>query len=251
MTALCIRVGCKMRSGWLVIHRRLIDKPIWKSSTPEQKTILITLLMMVDFKPNEWTWKGEKYKTKPGEKVTSLNTIKELSGKGISIQNVRSALNRFKKLNFLTDEPTKEGRLISIVNWSSYQDVDVNGNKAPNKDLTPNKQSKYPEEIKNFSESFQNHVLKTHPTKAQKVDFKFLEKCNSTVDKLIRLDGFKLDYIVDSLRWAVKDEFWSGQVFSLASLRTKSKNGLKKFQNLSTAYDNSLPEKPKEKVYVI
>ena len=239
-----------MKNGWIVIHRKLIDKPIWKSSTPEQKTILVTLLMMVDFKQNEWAWKGEKYKTKPGEKVTSLNSIKEASGKGISVQNVRSALNRFKKLQFLTDEPTKEGRLISIINWSSYQDVETKGNKGTNKDLTPNKQSKYPEEIKNFSESFQNHVLKTHPTKAPKIDFKFLEKCNLTIEQLIRIDGFKLNYIIDSLRWAVGDDFWSGQVFSLSSLRTKSKNGLKKFQNLSSAYDLSLPEKPKEKIYV-
>ena len=240
-----------MNKGWLVIHRQLINKPIWKDSTPEQKTILITLLMMVDFKPNEWIWKGEKYKTKPGEKVTSLNTIKELSGKGISIQNVRSALKRFKKLNFLTDEPTKEGRLISIVNWCSYQEIETKGNKEPNKGLTPNKQSKYPEEVKNFSESFQKHVLVKYPTKAPKVSFDFLEKCNDSIDKLIRIDGFKLNYIIDSLRWAVQDEFWKNQIFSLASLRTRSKNNLTKFQNLSSAYDNSLPEKPKEKIYVI
>jgi hypothetical protein len=109
----------------------------------------------------------------------------------------------------------------------------------------------FPDEIKNFTASFQDHISKEKPTKAPIVNDSLLNLCNDTIDKLIRLDGFELNYIIDSLRWAVQDDFWSGQVFSLSTLRTKSKNGLKKFQNLSNAYDNSLPEQPKEKKYVI
>lgn len=108
----------------------------------------------------------------------------------------------------------------------------------------------FPEEIKNFSDTFQAHVLKTHSNKAPKITDSLLNKCNDTIDKLIRLDNFKLDYIIEVLRWAVKDDFWSGQLFSLASLRRKSNNDLTKFQNIANAYDNSLPEKPKEKIYV-
>ena len=39
--------------GWIRVHRELLDKPIWLNSTPEQKTILITLLLMANFKENE------------------------------------------------------------------------------------------------------------------------------------------------------------------------------------------------------
>ncbi|MCA5964224.1 hypothetical protein LC724_33295 [Blautia sp. RD014234] len=34
--------------GWIKIHRELLDKPIWQLSTPEQKSILITLLLMAN-----------------------------------------------------------------------------------------------------------------------------------------------------------------------------------------------------------
>lgn len=129
-----------MNEGWIKLHRVLLDKPIWQKSTPEQKVILVTLLMMANHKENEWEWQGEKFRVKPGQMVTSLESIKRECGKGITIQNIRTALNRFEKYGFLTNESTKTGRLISIVNWSLYQDCDDETNKEDNKDLTKNQQ---------------------------------------------------------------------------------------------------------------
>lgn len=128
--------------GWIALHRKLINDVLWKGSTPEQKTILITLLLLADHQKNEWEWGGKKFKTKPGQMVTSINSIIKNSGKGITIQNVRSALKRFKKLNFLTEEVTEYGRLITIIKWGTYQATKNSGNKggqqSPNKPLTPN-----------------------------------------------------------------------------------------------------------------
>lgn len=108
-------------AGWLKIHRELINKPIWHLSTPEQKCILISLLCLASHDEKEWEWMGQKFKVLPGQFVTSLDSIKKATGKGISIQNVRSSLERFKKLEFLTYQSTKAGRVVSICNWESYQ----------------------------------------------------------------------------------------------------------------------------------
>jgi hypothetical protein len=86
--------------GYIKIWRELFIKPIWINSTPEQKTILITLLSMANFQENEWEWKGEKYKCKPGQFVTSLESITKACGKGVTIQNVKTAIKRFEKLIF-------------------------------------------------------------------------------------------------------------------------------------------------------
>lgn len=130
-----------MFDGWILLHRILLNKPIWKNSTPEQKTILITLLLMASHSENEWDWKGNKFKIKPGQFITSLYSIKERCGKGIEIQNIRTALKRFKKLEFLTEETTNTGRLITICNWESYQHIKSLSNKATNKQLTSNQQA--------------------------------------------------------------------------------------------------------------
>ncbi|HAB8969208.1 TPA_asm: DnaD domain protein [Listeria monocytogenes] len=130
-----------MSHGWIKLHRDLKEKPIWKSSTPEQKTILVTLLMMANHKENEWEWMGKPFKAKPGEFVTSIKSITEECGKGISSQNVRTALKRFENYGFLTKESTKVNTLINIVNWGVYQEPENKPNTLANNQLTNDSQT--------------------------------------------------------------------------------------------------------------
>ncbi len=109
-------------SGWIKIHRELIDKPIWVLSTPGQCKVLITLLMMVNWQPRKWEWKGLPFECQPGQCVTSLASVAERAG--VTIQTVRGALLKFKKYDFATYETTKTGRLITICNWERYQDIE-------------------------------------------------------------------------------------------------------------------------------
>ncbi|EAG0384233.1 DnaD domain-containing protein [Listeria monocytogenes] len=130
-----------MSLGWIKLHRDLKEKPIWKSSTPEQKTILVTLLMMANHKENEWEWRGKPFKAKPGEFVTSIKSITAECGKGISSQNVRTALKRFENYGFLTKKSTKVNTLINIVNWGVYQESENKPNTLANNQLTNDSQT--------------------------------------------------------------------------------------------------------------
>lgn len=126
--------------GYIHLWRKLLKKPIWLKSTPEQRSVLIAILLMANFYENEWEWKGEKFQVEPGQFITSLESIRKKSGQGISIQNVRSSLKRFEKLEFLTNKSTKQGRLISIINWIDYQSSENttqhSTQQRPNKEAT-------------------------------------------------------------------------------------------------------------------
>lgn len=154
-------------SGWFKTHRELINKPIWHLSTPEQKSILITLLCLANHDENEWEWMGEKFKVLPGQFITSLDSIRKAAGKGISIQNVRSSLERFRKLEFLTYESTKVGRIITICNWCSYQQdkkqTQQSNQQTGNKEVTSNKNEK--NEKNNISVIFEQFRLEYPGTK--------------------------------------------------------------------------------------
>ncbi len=128
-------------AGWIKLYRELFDKAIWAQSTLEQKVILITLLSMASHKQSEWEWKGQKFKIQPGQFITSLDKIVLKCGEGVTEQKVRTALKRFEKYEFLTNESTKTGRLITIVNWRLYQDNEDEPNKESNSHLTNTQQT--------------------------------------------------------------------------------------------------------------
>ena len=61
--------------GWVKLYRELKSKSIWQLSTPQQKVVLITILMTVNHEENKWEWQGKEYNCKPGQMITSLNSI--------------------------------------------------------------------------------------------------------------------------------------------------------------------------------
>jgi len=125
-----------MHTGWIKLYRTLLDSPLWQNSTAEQKVVLVTLLLMANHAQRQWEWQGKPYTCKPGQMITSLNSIQERCGKGISQRNIRTALKRFVKLGFLTDQSTKHNRLITICRWIDYQDTSQPDDKPADNRLT-------------------------------------------------------------------------------------------------------------------
>lgn len=229
-----------MQNGWIKLHRELLEKPIWTASTPEQKTILITLLAMANHKEKEWEWKGQKYVAKPGQFVTSLPSIVEKSGKGISLQNVRTALKRFEKLEFLTDESTKQNRLITLLNWGLYQqgesdltdDLTVS-QQTTNSQLTANKNVRKKEGKKRdssrkrvYDEASDSYILakfmfdritKNNP------DFKEpdLQKWADDFRKILELDERNKSEVAKLVKWVQEDDFEMVNVLSPSKLRKR------------------------------
>ena len=110
--------------GFICLWRKTQYDPIWFNSTPEQKAIFITLLFMANWKEQKYDIFGNEITLEAGSFIGSYTQIAKLTGKGVSIRNVRTAIDRFEKMGFLTRKPTKRGTLIIIVNWRKYQDKD-------------------------------------------------------------------------------------------------------------------------------
>lgn len=139
--------------GWIKLYRCLLADPLWQCGTPEQKVILVTLLLMANHAETKWQWQGKPYLCRPGQMITSLKSIEKTCGRNISVQKIRTALDRFEKMGFLNRQCSKQNTLITICNWSAYQNPDGAGNKdddtplthtshTPDTQLTPNKNVK-------------------------------------------------------------------------------------------------------------
>ena len=129
-----------VNGGWVKLYRELKSKSIWQLSSPEQKVVLITILLLANHEENKWEWQGKQFSCRPGQLITSLNSLVRECGDGVSIQNVRTALDRFEKLGFLTSVSTKTGRLITVLNWEKYHGRDYVSNKSNHKEVTKSQQ---------------------------------------------------------------------------------------------------------------
>lgn len=229
---------------------------------------------MANHKEREWEWMGKPYKAKPGQFVTSLESIRQKCGKGISLQNIRTAIKRFEKYEFLTNEVTKVNRLITIVNWEFYQDK----NSELTKKLTVNQQSVNNQLTTNNNDKQCNNETNNNITskkskkriysdddpnkklavllfkliqKNQNIKEPDLDKWANTIRLTIESDKRTGKDVQDMIVWATSDDFWSGVILSATSLRKhfdkmlaqknkkKQSNGGRKLESAgSDEYDN-------------
>jgi len=204
-------------SGWVSLYRELLIKPIWTKSNAKQKTILITLLLMANHEPNEWEWQGVKFKVNSGQFITSLENIAKKAGSDISIRNVRTAIERFRNLDFLTNESTKTGRLISIVNWQSYQSTEKqrqSKRQRPDKDLTTNNNDN--NEIKITEEFFENKDF--IPLVVEWLDYKKQRKEKKYTDTGLKAFCKKLLKLSDSDPLKAKEIIEQSFAFNYAGI---------------------------------
>ena len=150
-----------MSEGWIKLHRELLNKSIWTCSTPAQKVILITLLMMANHEGREWEFKGKRIKLQPGQFITSLPAIAKLAGDGVSIRNIRTALKRFEEYEFLTDESTANGRLITICNWERYQQGVEESDRLTDRQVTDDRQTGDRRVTANKNNKNDNNIIAT------------------------------------------------------------------------------------------
>lgn len=94
---------------------------MYKSLNASQRDVFWVLLHLANHDYSEWKWKGELCRCKPGQLITSLANIRELCAADTTPQKIRTALMKLEEWQFIANESTKVGRLITIVNWKIYQ----------------------------------------------------------------------------------------------------------------------------------
>lgn len=102
-------------NGFIVLHRKMLE---WEwYSDPKTVTVWLYLLLRVNWKPNRW--KGIEI-----DRGQTLETIAGISkATGLSVRSVRTALEHLKSTNEVTTKSTGYGTLISITQYSKYQDL--------------------------------------------------------------------------------------------------------------------------------
>ena len=137
--------------GWVSLHRKLLENPIFKNHKVLQ-TFLYCLLKATH----------EDYELLIGDQMVSLKSGQLATGRkaisqatNLTEQNVRTALSKLEKLGILTIKPTSKYSIITVVSWDLYQQSNqqpTNNQPTSNQQVTTNNNINNKNNINNIYE---------------------------------------------------------------------------------------------------
>ena len=202
--------------GYVKAHRKVLDSQMYKNLTSKQRDVFWVCIMLANHKTNDWTWHGKRFTCNPGQFITSVKSLNELTAGDTSTRMIRTALDILVDWQFLTKESDSQSTLITIINWDVYQNQSfgengetdkrlTNERQTIDKRLTTNKNVKNEKNIKNYADN-----VKMTPEENQKLIDKFGELgCLDWIERLNLFKGstvrkYKSDYMT-ILSWHRKD----------------------------------------------
>lgn len=132
-----------MKNGWIKIHYNLLNWE-WYDDI-NTKTLFLHLLLMANWKDKKW----HNVLIKRGSFVTSLGKLANQTG--LSVQNVRTSLNKLKSTHEITSKTNNKYTYITINNFNDYQETTnklTNNQQTTNKQLTTTEEGKKDKNIK-------------------------------------------------------------------------------------------------------
>ena len=106
-----------MSNGWIKLHRKIQDNPIWDK--PEQLKAWIDLLLMATHKERTKFIKGEEVVLQQGEIDASFRYLSKRWG--WSIGRVQRFINLLKKCSMIEVKTSTGQNVVSICNYATYQ----------------------------------------------------------------------------------------------------------------------------------
>jgi len=108
-------------SGWIKIHRKLLENPI--ASKSNYMNVWIHLLLMANHEEEKcFIWNGQNIKQKAGEFITGRKQLSKNTG--IPESTIEDILRYFEKEQIIRQQKTTKYRLITILKWNMYQQTD-------------------------------------------------------------------------------------------------------------------------------
>lgn len=152
-------------NGWIKLHRSMLDWE-WYRDVNVTK-LFIHMLLMASTEDKRW----QGVEVKRGDLIASRETL--AAGTGLTVQQVRTALNKLRSTGEVTVNQHPKFGVYSIKNYNLYQDINQQSNRQITDDQPAiNRQSTTSKEDKNTrKEKLRRESVFTPPTLTELEDY--------------------------------------------------------------------------------
>lgn len=136
--------------GWIKLHRKIVDWE-WYDDLPT-KALFIHLLILANHEDNMWHGK----RIEKGSLVTSVASLSTQTG--LSIKQVRTALNHLEKTGEIGKQTTNQNTLIIVLNYDRYQEFETDEKEENGKREANSRQARGKQRATNNNDKNDNNV---------------------------------------------------------------------------------------------
>lgn len=104
--------------GWISLHRKTLDNPIVCKDS-DHLAVWVYLLLNATHTKYDVLFKGKRITLQPGQLITGRKSISEKIN--VDEYKVQRILKTFETAQQIAQQTTAQNRLVSILNWDSYQ----------------------------------------------------------------------------------------------------------------------------------
>jgi len=242
-------------NGWVKIFRSIQDKSYYQKS--EFVHLWVHILLKANHKEKEFWFNGGPMLCPRGSFVTGRKQLALETG--INEHKVERILKVFESAQQIAQQKSNKNRVIKVLEYSSYQDdAQQNAQQMHNKCTTSAQQVSTNKNVKNNKNVKKKDSLKIKFP--DEVDFilkeiksyfpeniwpKNLDGWKKCLDDLMRLDKRNEFEIINVIKWARKDNFWSTNFLSVLKLRTTQQKTKVKYFDV---FDNKMKSDGKNRV---
>jgi hypothetical protein len=222
--------------GWIKLHRKIRTSPIFNDL--ELYRLATICLTEAYHKEVDQPIGNQVVKILPGQFVTGRFDLHDMYNRGlkpkdrVSEKTVWRWLEKLQKLEFLTIKSTNKYSVVSIENWSLYQeDEQRNDQQMTNKCPTDDQQMTTNKNVKNVKNNTSRHKFDPCDMEAANWLFKLIQQNNENAKepdfekwanefRLMReRDNRTVEQINYLINWSQNDSFWKANILSPAALR--------------------------------
>jgi hypothetical protein len=214
-------------AGWIKLHRKLTENPLWANERFSKGQAWIDLLLLANHKDSKIIIGNQLIICKRGQCALSVNSYQ--ARWGWSRQQIRGFFTLLESLSMIERNPTNKTTIITICNYESYQGEQPSDNHqitiaqpSNNHQITTNKNDKNVKNVNNEKNKERELDENSKKIDFKKIESSFTEFCpalpqiksmhenrKKAIQSIIKKEG--IQKLIEAFRLAGQSDFLTGQ----------------------------------------